>query len=142
MKCRCYCRLAVLVLSCGALGLMVATTTRAEGLDESFLSLPEDNRIAVQQELARAELFLAPVDGRWSGATERALLRSVETIALKSNDRLHPDLSSPAQTAQFLTELGDGTYARLLYGGSFFQRIFFLVEDPVQEIKDAEAAAR
>ena len=133
---------SALVIACFALGLLAPPFAHALGLSASFQSLPEERRIAVQKELARADLLLAPVDGRWSGSTERALRRAVETIAMKSNDRLHPDISSPAQAAQFLAALGDGTYARLLYGGSLFQRIFFLVEDPVQEIKDAEAAMR
>ncbi len=135
-------RCFALVLAGLVLGPFTPPAAQALGLSASFQSLPEERRIAVQKELARADLFLAPVDGRWSGSTERALRRAVETIALKSNERLHPDISSPAQAAQFLTALGDGTYARLLYGGTLFQRIFFLVEDPVQEIKDAQAAPR
>ena len=130
------------VLACLAFGLPIIPPAHGQVLGASYQSMPEERRIAVQKELARADLFLAPVDGRWSGSTERALRRAVETIAMKSNDRLHPDISSPAQAAQFLDALGDGTYARLLYGGSLFQRIFFLVEDPVQEIENAEAARR
>ncbi|MBZ4022358.1 hypothetical protein CKO11_07795 [Rhodobacter sp. TJ_12] len=113
-----------------------------DGLREGFNALSQEERIAVQRELARADLFFAPVDGHWNSATERALRRSVETIALASGDRLHPKINNPSAASRFMSDLGARAYRRLLYGGSLFERVFFLSEDPVLDAQAALAKRR
>ena len=126
-------RLAGLVVAFALLGL--AQGAQAESLGQTFRALPQAQRVAVQRELARADLFLAETDGDWSAATERALLRSVETLAQKTGDRLHPRLSDPGTARGYLTRLGAGSYSQLLYGGSLIQRIFFLDEVPLSALE-------
>lgn len=114
-------------LAAGAVfSLSLATAGQAETLADTFTALPKSQRLAVQRELARADLFLAEVDGNWNLATDRALRRSVETLALKTGDRFHPHLSSAKEVQNYMSKLGDGTYSRLLYGGNLLQRIFYL----------------
>jgi hypothetical protein len=125
------CRLSVAFV----LGCLAAPLAQAGSLYDAFGALPKDKRVAVQKELARADLYLADANGTWSAATERALLRSVETIALKSQDRLHPKLNSVPAVTQYLRALSDGTYSRLLYGGGLIDHVFFLNVDPVLEIE-------
>lgn len=115
---------------------LVATPVAQAGtLGDTFATLPAPTRVAVQRELARADLYLAEPDGNWSMATERALLRSVDAIKQKSNDRLKPKLVTEAAVTKYLEALGDGTYSRLLYGGNLLQRIFYLAHDPVLDIE-------
>lgn len=131
---RSFAALLCAVLFC--LGLFGTAGARADVLASSYNALPVEKRIAVQRELKRADLYLAETDGRWTSATERALRRSVETIALMSQDRLHPDLRNSVETVRYLVDLGEGTYSPVLYGGSLIQRIFSLAGDPVMKVQE------
>ena len=103
---------------CG-LGLLSAGSAAAGDLRAAFHTLSEETRVAVQAELAEVDLYLADPDGRWSAATERAVLRSVETIALNSGDRVHPRLTSPRAMRHYLEKLADGAYGTYLRRGDF-----------------------
>ncbi|SOC02908.1 hypothetical protein [Rhodobacter maris] len=124
-------------LLCLALG--VPDAAGADGLAASFRALPEADRISVQHELRRAELFLGDADGRWTGSTERALRRSVEKIAQVSQERLHPRIGSETEATQYLDDLGAGSYRRILYRGSLLERILYIDRDPVMMVQRALA---
>ncbi|SOB90428.1 hypothetical protein SAMN05877809_101186 [Rhodobacter sp. JA431] len=124
----------------GAMTTLVPVAVSQAGTDAlwaGFSSLSHADRIEVQRELERADLYFAPIDGKWSAATEQALRRSVETIALASGDRIHPKVNSQTSAARYLDDLGEGAYRRLLYGGTLFEKIFFLAEDPVLAVQEA-----
>lgn len=111
--------------------LGAAPVVQADGLGDVFRELPVAERVAVQRELVRAELLLSEPDGFWSPGTERAVLRSLDTVAQKTGDRVHPRLSDPNEALRFLRALGDGTFSRVLYGGNFLERLFFLNDNQV-----------
>jgi hypothetical protein len=100
-------------------GVSSTSALWAGDLGAAFGSLSEEARIAVQEELAAADLYLADADGDWNAATERALLRSVETIALNSGDRVHPKLSNGPTIIRYLEDLGEGTYSNWLERGAY-----------------------
>lgn len=109
-----------------ALALAAPAAAQADVLGEAFRALPERQRIAVQRELARADLFLARTDGHWNAATERALLRGVETVALKSHGDVQPRIGSPEEARLYMQAITDGSFSELLYGGSLWHWIFTL----------------
>jgi len=112
-----------------SLALFVAAAPMAEAgaLRESFNALPIETRIAIQTELRNAKIYLADPDGHWNDTTERALLRSVDTIALKTNDMVHPKLNSRQAMMRYYGDLIEGTYSTVLYGGrSFVDTVYFL----------------
>lgn len=116
-------------LALAALVLALAPAAKAEGLGDLFGALPKAERVAMQRELARADFYLAEADGRWSPSTERALRRSVDALALKTGDRLHPRLNDSAEAQRYMQALSNGTFSRLLYGGNLIERIFFLSDE-------------
>lgn len=118
------------VLILAMLSMAMAPGASADTLQAVFSALPQGERVALQSELARADLFLAEVDGHWSPLTERALLRSVEAVAQKTGDRVHPRLSDPGEVLRFLHALEEGSFSTLLYGGSFWERLFLPLEAP------------
>lgn len=128
-------RLFVTVTLAAGLAGLSAAGLRAETLQQTFTALPVKARVALQRELARADLFLAETNGDWSAATERALLRSAEDIAMKTGDRIHPKLTNAQEANRYMTRLAEGSYSRLLYGGNFLQRIFFLDSDLMRDIE-------
>ncbi|MFD2173608.1 hypothetical protein [Rhodobacter lacus] len=121
------------------LGAAMPGVACADALAASYRSLSEADRIAVQRELRRADLFLGNTDGRWTGSTERALRRSVEKIAQISQERLHPRIGTESEAVQYLGDLGAGSYRRILYGGSLFERILYIDRDPVMMVQRALA---
>lgn len=106
------------------LAMVLAAPAQADVLGEAFRSLSERQRIAVQRELARADLYLAETDGHWNAATERALLRGVETVALKSHGDVQPRIGSPEEARRYMQSITDGSFSQLLYGGSLWHWIF------------------
>lgn len=111
-------------LGFAALLLSAVPVAQAGELAQAFRALPQEERLAVQRELVRADLLLALPDGEWSPGTERAVLRSVDALAQKTGDRVHPRLSDPAQAQSFLHALGEGTFSGVLYGGTFLEQMF------------------
>jgi len=109
-----------------ALALAFGAPAQADVLGEAFRALPEPQRIAVQRELARADLFLAKTDGHWNAATERALLRGVETVALKSHGDVHPRIGSFEEAQLYMRSITDGSFSKLLYGSSLWHWVFSL----------------
>lgn len=109
-----------------ALGLCGAVPgpLSADVLGETFLALPQAQRIAVQRELARADLYLAEANGHWNAATERALLRGVDTVALKSHGDVRPRIGSPEEARLYMQAITDGSFSNLLYGGSLWHWAF------------------
>lgn len=105
------------LMLCALLALLPAlpTAARADGLRDAFTALSEPDRKAVQRELARAELYLAEVDGSWSAATERALRRGVDTVALKTRNEVHPRIASIEEADDYIDGLRRGKYSKLLY---------------------------
>ena len=95
------------------------TAALAGDLGAAFHALPVDTRVAVQAELAAVDLYLADPDGDWSAATERAVLRSVDTIALNSGSRIRPKLSSTPAMKSYLEALAEGSYSAYLRRGDF-----------------------
>lgn len=127
----------VFLAACLAAPLAVglAPGLQAETLQQTFTALPVKARMALQRELARADLYLAETNGDWSAATERALLRSAEDIAMKTGDRIHPKLTNAQDAQRYMTRLAEGNYSRLLYGGNFLERIFFLDSDLIRDME-------
>lgn len=127
----------VFLVACLAAPLVagLAPGLRAETLQQTFTALPVKARVALQRELARADLFLAESNGDWNAATERALLRSAEDIAMKTGDRVHPKLTNAQEAQRYMTRLAEGSYSRLLYGGNLLERIFFLDSDLMRDIE-------
>ena len=92
----------------------LALPARADALKNAFLELPAAERVAVQAELARADLYLARTDGRWSSTTERALQRGADRLAQVSRNRVHPVLHRSEGARSYLDALKTGAYAALL----------------------------
>lgn len=111
-------------LGFAALVLCAAPVAQAGELAQLFRALPQAERLAVQRELVRADLLFMEPDGEWSPGTERAVRRSVDALAQKTGDRVHPRLSDPEQVVRFLRALGEGTFSGVLYGGTFLERMF------------------
>lgn len=109
-----------------AVATLVAAPVWAGDLRAAFHALPEDTRVAVQAELAEVDLYLADLNGDWSAATERAVLRSVDTIALNSGDRVHPKLKSTRSMQVYLEKLAEGSYATYLRPGDYSAGTAFL----------------
>jgi len=106
-----------LIVAALILGVGFADMARADALKEAFLELPATDRVAIQTLLARADLYLAPPDGRWSRSTERALHRGADKLTQLSRDRVHPVLHRPEGAHSFLAALQTGEYATLLITG-------------------------
>ena len=102
-----------------ALCLPFGSAALAGDLGAAFHALPVDTRVAVQAELAAADLYLADPDGDWSAATERAVLRSVEAISLNSGARVRPQLTSTPAMQSYLQALAEGSYSSYLRRGDF-----------------------
>ena len=100
-------------------GLPFGSAAFAGDLGAAFHALPVDTRVAVQAELAEVDLYLADPDGDWSAATERAVLRSVEAIALNSGARVRPQLTSTPAMQSYLEALAEGSYSSYLRRGDF-----------------------
>lgn len=108
---------ARIATGCAALllaGVLAVPAASADTLREGFLSLPRESRSAVQSELARAELFLAPADGTWSSWTDRALRRGADRVAQVTGGEVHPDLYDPDGVTTYLSALESGMLSKLL----------------------------
>mgnify|MGYP001175605773 CR=1 FL=1 len=102
-------------LALAAACLFGAPAARADALRDAFLGLSSDSRRAVQTELARAELYLAPTDGQWSSSTDRALRRGADKVTQVTRGAIHPNLSRPQGIQLYLSALESGKLADLLY---------------------------
>jgi hypothetical protein len=91
-----------------------AAPVAASSIANAFTHRPADIRIAIQKQLAQAELFVGVIDGTWGGATERALLRGADKVADVSNGKIQPDLRSPRELDRFLDDIAAGIYNELL----------------------------
>lgn len=94
--------------------ILPANSTERTPLETEFLAQPESTRIAMQQHLAKADLFVGIADGKWNAATERALLRGANQVALASNGTVHPDLRRPAGLKGYLADLASGMFEDIL----------------------------
>lgn len=83
-------------------------------IKDAFRALDRQSRIEVQAELARADLYLGEPNGSWSPATERALQRGVETVALHSNGMEHYRMDSAEGMSAFMAALTTGKLDHLL----------------------------
>lgn len=107
--------LALAALTLTGVSLLGAPAARADSLREAFLDLSTDSRRAVQAELARAELYMAPADGYWSSSTDRALRRGADKVTQVTRGRVHPNLNRPEGVQLYLTALESGRLSSLLY---------------------------
>lgn len=98
------------LLALFAAALMQAAPAQASPLASAFADRSEATRIALQTRLAQAELFVGVVDGKWDGATERALLRGADKVAYVSNGQIKPNLRSPHDLDRFLDDLAAGVF--------------------------------
>jgi len=119
-------RTALFTCVCCVVGALFGSAAAAGDLGAAFHALPIDTRVAIQSELAEVDLYLADPDGDWSAATERAVLRSVETIALNSGDRVHPKLKTTQSMQIYLEALAEGSYSTYLRPGDYSAGSAFL----------------
>lgn len=108
-------RFIQLITTLVLLGPLAATSARADVLREAFLNMSLDSRRAVQGELARADLFLAPTDGQWSSWTDRALRRGADMVTQVTLGDVHPNLYRRDGVQLYLAALESGKLARLLH---------------------------
>lgn len=97
-----------------AASLTSAAAAEASQLADAFSARPYETRIILQQRLAKADLFLGTIDGKWDRATERALRRGADQISLTSGGEIHPDLRRPSGLETYLINLESGAFDKML----------------------------
>lgn len=70
--------------------LALLPVSKGAQLRLAFLALSEDQRKAVQSELARESFYTSNIDGLWGSGTERAIFLFIEAVEVGNSEPLDP----------------------------------------------------